>query len=371
LRSALVLTVFALLAFVPSASGLLDVIEGGTTRLKLDRGISARLKEEGVRVVRVKPARLSGRVATMPVTAGQIDPAGASGTLTQDGGIGFVVGKRTVPVDHFGINTAEEWVSARIAGKRVRFASFEGFDFSRKGFGNTWEVGSLPLTGTAAGLLNRRLGLQGVFRAGRSFGSIAGTTVPESTRVESGSILLVGIGNFPFFGKLKEIGADLRGFEVTPEKIEPPTWRFPLITGEMGLDMRSGFVGAEAGWRIYANPEAPGAVMTLTNMSVYFEPPGVRPLTERGRLVAGMQIHDASGQPKDLGTVTLGTFGVAPGTQLVDPSARTMTLLGTPVTITPFFADRLNEIFSGPKGKPNLFEYGEPIGGMEVALKSH
>jgi hypothetical protein len=84
-----------------------------------------------------------------------------------------------------------------------------------------------------------------------------------------------------------------------------------------------------------------------------------------------MQIHDAFGHPTELGTVTLGTFDVAPGTQRIEPAARKMTLPGTPVTITPYFADRLNEIFAGPKGKPNLFEYGEPIGGLEVSLTSH
>ena len=48
-----------------------------------------------------------------------------------------------------------------------------------------------------------------------------------------------------------------------------------------------------------------------------------------------------------------------------------MTLTGTPVKIGPGFVDRLNEVFGGPKGKPNLFAYDEPLGTVSVTLTTH
>jgi hypothetical protein len=359
-----------LLALAPSAWGLADSIVGGKTRLALDPALFRLLSKEGVRVAPQRPGKLSGRVATLPVSSGQIDPAGASGTLTQEGGIRFAAGGTVVPLDHFGISTANQQVSARIDGRRVKLALVDGFTFSRRGFGNAYRIETLRLTPRAAGLLNRKLGLTGVFKAGRgSFGSIEGTTLPERTRVESGSIELAGAEGF--FEKLKLIEAGLVGFETTPLSQTPPTYRFPLITGELTLDMRGGFAGAEAGWEIFADPNGPGAVMTLSNMTMNFEMPPVRPLAEMGRLTAQMQIHDAAGNPRSLGTVTLGTLILPTGTQRVDPASRTMTLAATPVKIGNAFVDRLNEVLAGPKGKPTLFTYEEPLGSVGVSLTAH
>jgi hypothetical protein len=300
-----------------------------------------------------------------------MDPAGASGTLTQEGGIRFIAGKTVVSLDHIGLSTANQQVSARIDGRRVTLAAFDGFSSSRSGFGNAYEIEALPLTPKAARLLRRKLGLHGVFKAGRrgSLGSIEGTTVPVSTRVESGSIeLAIAEG---FFEKLKSIEAGLVGFETTPVTQTPLTYRFPLITGEVTLDMRGGFAEAEAGWRIYANPEGPGAVMTLTNMTMNFEMPPLRGISEMGRLGANMQIHDAAGNPTFPGGTTLGTTLLGTGLQQVDPASRTMTLTSTPVTIGNGFVDRLNEVFAAPKGKPNLFTDGEPLGSVSVSLQTH
>jgi hypothetical protein len=111
--------------------------------------------------------------------------------------------------------------------------------------------------------------------------------------------------------------------------------------------------------------------MTLSNMTMNFEMPPVRPLAEMGRLTAQMQVHDAAGNPRSLGTVTLGTLILPTGTQRVDPASRTMTLNREPVKIGSAFVDRLNEVFAAPRGKPTLFAYDESLGSLAVSLTAH
>jgi hypothetical protein len=359
-RAAAAVALVALLALAPSASGLFDLIQGGTTRLKIDRGIYAKLKEEGVRVVRLRPAKLAGRVVTMPVTAGQIDPARASGTITQDGGFRLAGGGRKVSVDHFGVSTPKKWLSARIGGKQVRFASLKGFGFGRRGFGDEWEADRLLLTRVAADRLNRGLGLDGLFRAGHSFGSIAGTTEPVATRAASGEIRVAIAEGFN--EKLESLGVKFVGFETNPVSETPLTWSFALLGGAVALDMSSGSVGAESGWRIYANPDGPGTVMTLTNMAVGFD---------TKLLGANAHLHDAFGAFTPIGGVPLATLDTTAAARLVDPGSRTMTLSGAPAALTQSFADRLNEVFAQPKGKSPLFFAGEPLGTVSVSLTTH
>jgi hypothetical protein len=126
--------------------------------------------------------------------------------------------------------------------------------------------------------------------------------------------------------------------------------------------MSSGSVGAESGWRIYANPDGPGTVMTLTNMAVGFD---------TKLLGANAHLHDAFGAFTPIGGVPLATLDTTAAARLVDPGSRTMTLSGAPAALTQSFADRLNEVFAQPKGKSPLFFAGEPLGTVSVSLTTH
>ena len=88
--AAIAIALVALLALAPGASGLFDLVVGGQARLKLERGLHAKLKDEGVRIVKLGPGEVSGRTTTLPVTGGQMDPAGATGVLTAKGGLKLI-----------------------------------------------------------------------------------------------------------------------------------------------------------------------------------------------------------------------------------------------------------------------------------------
>ena len=156
-----VVALVALLAFTPLASATSDPVASGTTTVTLNKGFSKRLKKYGVKVLKVSPAKVSGRKVTLPVSGGSMDPTNGLGSLELSGGVKFKAGKKSAPVNTLVLDTAHSALNGKVAGKSMKVASVSNLTFARNGFGVNVNVGKLKLTGKAAKQLNKKLGFTG------------------------------------------------------------------------------------------------------------------------------------------------------------------------------------------------------------------
>lgn len=343
------------LALAPRASA--ELVESGRTRLQLNRGLFAQFEDEGIRVAKVKQGKVAGRLVTLPVEGGLIEPASGSGWVDSAGGFRLRSGKRVARLTEISVNTAKKGVWAKLDGKRSKIAAFEDPGFSRAGFGGTIQVRPLKLNAKAAEQLNRRLGLDGVFRPGRAFATVASTYRPEWVQVAKGSLQL----SFDqgLLDKLKSVEIEPRPFEMTSTGPSPLVYSAPLIGGSIypTQSRSSGF--AEGGFRL-SKPEAPGPVITVANIGVSFE---------SNSLSNSIQLHTESGQ---LGTVPPGPFATVDlggATVQLDPSARSLTVTNARAILGAGGAELINREFAAPKGKAPLVAAGDPLGTISATLQ--
>ncbi len=158
---AMVAALVAMLAFAPFASATSDPVASGTTTVNLNKGFVKKLKNAGVKVLKVSPGTLKGNKVTLPVSGGSIDPTNGLGSLELSGGIKFKAGKKTAPVNTLVLDTAQSSLTGKVAGKSMKFAGVSGLTYTRNGFGVSVNVAKLKLTGKAAKQLNKKLGFSG------------------------------------------------------------------------------------------------------------------------------------------------------------------------------------------------------------------
>src|SRR5690242_10610972 len=80
-----------LLAAVPTTARASDTLAGGTTTLKLDKGVAKALKSAGVKV--------SG--TRYKVTGGSLSDGGVKGTITHSGSLKLRAGKQSLTASSF------------------------------------------------------------------------------------------------------------------------------------------------------------------------------------------------------------------------------------------------------------------------------
>ena len=169
-----------LLLFGGSAAA--NPIAGGSTALKLDKPIAKVLKQNGVKVIPIKPAKVQKGAVTFPVTGGNLNPATAAGTIRHSGGLRFQAGGKKLATKNFVVKTGKGNVlSAQVGGARVNLLklNLSKAKITRPGAGiNVSRVG-VSLTGTAAKALNSTFGVK-LFRKNLRLGHVTVKTEPES-----------------------------------------------------------------------------------------------------------------------------------------------------------------------------------------------
>ena len=157
--SILAAALFALLAFAPIASATPDPVESGYTKVALNNNWFKYLKTFGIKVQKVKPSKQKGKKQfTFSATEGSMDPTNGLGTMSLSGGLKFKAGKKSVVVKALVLDTGASKLTAKIGGKKVKFATAKGLSYSRNGFGVNVKLNKLKLTNSAANLLNKKTG---------------------------------------------------------------------------------------------------------------------------------------------------------------------------------------------------------------------
>jgi hypothetical protein len=214
-RRALIKTVLVLaaLALVRTAAAQAQPLENAGAQLQLNAALAKKLKKEDVRLVAIKPALAKGRSLTFPGTESSLEPQYGSGYLYLGGGFKWRAGKKVATLRRLILNIEDRSLNAVVNGTTMKLAELAPQQLTVTGFDFVDAVKSMKLTGRAALTLNRKLGLQGIFKAGRSLGSVTATGRFGELQVTGGEITLA-VDN-AFREKLQSVEADVRSPTVS------------------------------------------------------------------------------------------------------------------------------------------------------------
>jgi hypothetical protein len=239
---------FALLAFAPFASAAADPVETGSATVTLNNGFVKSLKKQGVKITKVKPAKLNGKKATFPVVGGEVDPTNGAGTLKLGGGLKFKHGKKKAPVKALVIDTKKKGLFGKVAGKKVKLTSLAGWSYTRAGFGVSMTVKKMKLTKAAAKKLNKKLGFtkgKKPFVGNKLLGKAKAEEQPATVTVLPG-------GNVNFKAN-QELLLKLKDVETEAKVIAPTTekglgnYELPITGGTIAPTGAAGVVQTAGG----------------------------------------------------------------------------------------------------------------------------
>jgi hypothetical protein len=394
---ALVAALAALLALAPFASAGSNPIASGATTVKLNKGFAKKLKKYKIKVLKVSPGTVKGRVITLPVSGGSLDPVSGLGTVEHSGGIKFKAGKKSAPVNTLVLDTTTASLTAKVAGKRMKFASVKGFTVARNGFGANVSISSLKLTGKAAKQLNKKLGfsghkkgkakghkraaaskaLQPPFKGNQVLGGATSETQPKTVGVlPTGNASLALSASA--LQKLNDIGPHEPGkpgpfsvklSTIAPTSIvsagPPPTVAFPIGGGTISPTASSGIVQTAGGLELVQSLEAappPGTKgVTVLKMGNVWVDLGAKTATVEVTITNEKTAELNKG---NLGRASIADISLTGATITSDPATHTVSVQNATATLQAVTAEVLNSVFVEPiegKGK-GTFAGGDPLG---------
>ncbi len=343
------------LACGPGAHAATQPLDGGLTRIDLNRGLVKALRQEGVALEAWGLATLKGRKLTLPVTSGTSDTETGQATLVHKGGFRLALGgRRIVTLLALRLSASAKTLTATVAGRKMRLADLGAAKLERDGFDTRLSARRLRLTRAAAAAINRVLGLPGVLRPGRSLGAVRGLGEPTAVEIGEGSIwmggpdtvfsrlesLQVQIGIWGATQRWTAPGEKFFGFQTAPTSVSPDA-----LTGIISGNARDG-----------------------VTMEIFESPP-------RNMLLRGPQIDLATRElsatvsalsAADPVTTPIATLDYSAAKFQVRPSVGAFELIGIRAISNQFIADQLNERFMAP----GTFQAGETLALITVNLSA-
>jgi hypothetical protein len=342
----------AALTYAPAASAASVPLDGGATRVTIAGGLEKALRQEGVAIKPLGPAKLKGRQLTLPVVSGTFDPDRKAGTFVHLGGFSLVSGGRAIAVRQLSLDASAKSLTATVAGKRMRFATIGAEKLEREGFNARLKANGLPLTRAAAAALNRLLGLPKALRAGRSLGVVDSLGEPSEVEIDSGTISIGGPETA--FSKLESLN------------VQMGIWG---ATGRWRAGTENYFLFGVAPTRVAADASAgvlEGAENDGVTMQIHASPP-------RELLLRHPRIDLTSGElsatlspisKENPVTGTIGTLDYSAARFQIRPRVGAFELMPIPVIANQFIADQLNQRFA----TPGMFQAGEVLARVSVTL---
>jgi len=370
---AAVATVF--LVSAPAASAASDPLAGGATTIELGQGFLKKAGKRGVKVLGVSPASVGGRTVVLPVAQGALDPLNGQGTVVHAGEISFKHGKRSARVGGLVLDTATASLNGLVAGLPVKFASVEGLSFSRNGFGVNLAIAKLALTGSAAKLLNAKLGFSGkkakgkkTYAAGAS--KKKGKAVPKkpfegkqvlgaaSSATQPLAVTILPSGKAKLAPDLETVTklflAGATGEPIPPAELEPgppPAVNLPIAGGILAPNGSAGVLQTLGGEKLSKGP-----VTTITsNLWVDL---GLKVTT------AEVEVTGFPEAPGKLGRVPNALLDLSAATVGSDPAARTVSVANAVLRMSAEGAATLNALYGTD------FKAGDPLGSISFTAQA-
>lgn len=300
----------------------------------------------------IEPATARGRAIELPVVAGATNGDPGRGALTVGGGFSFRGGGRVARFAELLLNTGKGQSTAKIAGKRRILARHGALESSPAGFGTRIRIRHLRLTGGTAAALNRKLGLNGVFRPGRRLGSLMIVAIPAAVPIAFGSIAMGGPDTT--FSKLESLEVQMGIWGASERWVAPGEtyFLFQIRPTTVTPDASTGLLEGEPNDGI--------------SMEIHSPPP--RNMLLRGpRIDLAAQELSATVSALSAGdpvTAAIATLDYSAATFQVRPKVGAFELMGIRAVANQLIADQLNERFD----TPGLFQAGETLARITVTL---
>lgn len=343
----------AMLAIVPIASAATpNPISSGSTTITLKSSVVKSLKKAGVKITAVKPAKIKGSKATLPVTGGEVEATTGKGTITHGGGLKIKAGKKSTTIKSIAINSKNKSVSAKVGGKNVKLATLAGVSATRLGFGNSVVAKKLKLTSAGAKALNKALApkptkgqkkAKPMFKANTVLGGSTTQAEPETDNVlASGTMTYTG--DATLLGKLKDVETTVE--LIAPTTLTPPTaFLSPLSGGTVSPAGTSGTINSTGGIRL--SQVLPTSATTAITTKITLGNFGVDLAAKTASVeVIGESNAESGGKkPLNLGNLGRSSIGDLAITSTPSPATRTVSISST-ATIQPVAAEVLEGFVS-------------------------
>ncbi|MGN6587770.1 MAG: hypothetical protein ACTHKT_09925 [Solirubrobacterales bacterium] len=354
------IAVLVALVLAPVAAARADVVDGGNLRLKPSGALAKAFAREGVKLTGLKPAKGGQAGVALPISSGLSEIQHGSGYFFLGGGFRLRVGKRAMTVRRLVLNENEHWLRGVVNGTAMKIAEPVPQEASADGFGVDLAIGSLKLSGRAASVFNRKLGLRGVFKAGRSLGSLTGVARVEFLTVRGGEITFTIEESFR--QKLTSVGAfvgasgsaTLRG---TPTVVVST----PIEGGQIAPDASIGVLLSQGGLSFTQHDEPFDHTIAFLDTNIGLE----------SHLVTGDANYSPNPQQIPFtGPIAALTSNNVGGVGGGNPETGVVSSAPIRAVLHPSFAKVLNEVLGAPKGKPDLFTAGEFIGAFSYEART-
>lgn len=353
----LVLGILVALVLLPIPSAQADVVDGGSVHLKLTGALTKAFKREGVRLLGLGPAKAGKAGVILPISEGLLEQRHGSGYLFLGGGFRLRAGKRSLKVTNLVLDINGRALRGEVDGAAMKIAEPSPQQATIDGFDLDLALGALKLTGRAAGTLNRKLGLHGVFVARHSLASVAAVAEFEFLTIRSGELsFTIDQG---FREKLASIEADVSASEAAQVVGTAPTAiTMPVWGGQIAPDLSLGAILSNGGLRFVQHDEPFDHTIAFLTTDIALD----------SKLVSGAANVDSNPQHGPYGA----PYGIFPSgsTGQANPETGEISATALPVVLRPEFAALLNEVFGAPKGRPEFFTGGEFLGSFSFRVQT-
>ena len=355
LPAALLAAILLPALIAPSAQALeYDPVASGTSTLSLAAPFTGLLASHHVSIQVRAGAKRRGQKIQLPVSGGEFEPIRGLGTLEHEGSIVFVSGRRKVPFRLISFKAKRSPLYARVGGTQFKVASAQKLTSKREGFGVGFTASGLRLSAKVATRLDKKLRLGNAIQPGQQLGTIVSKVNPSAVHLLPQSRVSLALAP-AFVAKLNSLFVSLN--PIAPAELgSGPTLSFPISPESiLSPDASTGLI------------KTGGAVelLQLGSAQIFWQEPWLEP----GSAFISSE-SDLEPSPPKPGKQPRGAlFAFPSGGQLtVDPTSRTIAVVGRTASLTPATAESLNSSFS--KGEPT-FAPGEMIGTISFAAQAH
>jgi hypothetical protein len=353
-RSLLALVVIPIfLGSTANAEASYDAVGSGSTTIELTKTFRKLLRVHGVKIQTTGGARTRGANLVLPATEGEVEPILGLGTVTSEGSIVFVAGKRRLPFRTVVFKAQRTPLYAKIGGGQLKVAKAARVRSRRDGFGASFEADLLRLTAKCATRLDKKLDLGRSIAAGQLLGTLRVKASPSTVHLrEQGRVNLALDAAFAkklndLFVSVNPIApAEVSGGPVLSLPIGPESTLAPDYSG--GILKLGGAVEllklgtAQLFWREFWLE--PGSAALAAETETLPSPPH-----------PGKQLQAPILSLPQGATVT------------ADARSRAISVSGQPLVLTAVAATALNEAFA--ESRP-VFAVGETVGSLSLSSQA-
>jgi len=349
------LCLLASLCLTPLARADYDPLGSGATKLTLDKGFLALLKQNGVKLSVTAPAKLKGGVVSFPVSGGKFDPVAAKGFVEHGGALVFSAAGKSVPIKSPQLKTTSRHspFTAKVGGSQLKLATAKNLSVTRQGFADQVTVSSLALSAKLATRLGKKLGLRDTFKAGLPLGKSA-------TRADPVTISLLGRNRVSltldpgFQAKLNSLFVAVN--PIFPAE-HPGPFTLQIFGGTIAPDASGGRVETQGSLEF----------IQLGGGQIFWAE-GALDLTGAA-FAPELNLLPSPPYGGKLGVQGVASLSLAGAARATDANAQTVTVEGAGLTLSAASAQQFNEVFAKPQGKSGVFVAGEAVGSVSFAAQ--